>query len=129
MQSRKQQNSNTITQNILFDAAGFIVDSNDHLFDTSSLSGTSLTKYFPFIDSILDVLQKLTPEEPALYFVKVESTYQELQGIYDYSFSKETNNGKLVIHWQIIDKTEDYTIQRNEQQIRQDNIITGHNNE
>lgn len=123
---RKQYNIITNAQNIFFDDAGFIVDSDEQIFDTSFLHGDSLIRYFPFIDSILGVLQQLTPEEPALIFAKVQSTYNGLQGIYDYYFSKKIINGNLVTLWQVIDKTEDYIAQRKEQQIRQDNIIAGH---
>ncbi len=124
---RKQYNIITNAQNILFDDAGFIVDSDEQIFDTSSLHGDSLIRYFPFIDSILGILQQLTPEEPALIFAKVQTTYQGLQGIYDYYFSKKVINGKLVTLWQLVDKTEDYIAQREEQQIRQENIILGQN--
>jgi hypothetical protein len=121
---RKQYNINTITQNILFDDDGFIVDSDEHIFDTSSLNGYSLKECFPFIDSILDVIKQLKTEEPALIFAKVQSTYEGLQGIYDYCFSRELINDNLLIRWKIIDKTTDYTAQRDEQQIRQSNIIS-----
>lgn len=126
MQYPKQHNINTNTQNILFDEAGFIVESDEQIFDTSSLVGDPLTRHFPFIDSILSILQQLVPGEPALNFVKVETTYYGLQGIYDYSFSKETRNDSFVIRWQVVDKTEVYTFQRDEQQVKQNNIISGH---
>jgi len=124
---RKQYNTIVNTQNILFDDNGFIVDSDEQIFDTSSLQGDSLTNHFPFIDSILGVLQQLAPGEPALSFDRVETVYYDLEGIYNYSFSKEIRNGNLVTCWQIIDQTENYTSERNEQQTRQENIISKHN--
>jgi len=126
MQYRKRHNTSENAQNILFDDNGFIVDSDEQIFDTSSLQGDSLARHFPFIDSMLSVLQRLAPGEPALTFSKVETVFYGLKGIYDYSFSKEVINGCLVTCWKVVDKTDDYSAQRNEQQIRQNDIISGH---
>jgi len=126
MPYRKQFNINTNAQNILFDHNGFIVDSDEKIFDTSFIQGDSLTRHFPFIDSILTILQELSPGEPALVFAKVETVFYGLEGIYDYSFSKEIRNGNIVTCWQVIDKTYDYSIQRDEQQTKQNEIIDGH---
>ncbi|MGK0364971.1 MAG: hypothetical protein ACI85O_002032 [Saprospiraceae bacterium] len=123
MYYRKQYNIISKVQNIRFDDDGFIVDSDEQIFDTTSLEGDSLARHFPLIDSILSILQQLTPGEPALYFAKVETVFYGLEGIYDYSFSKEIRNENLVTCWQVIDKTEDYRIQRDEQQARQNDII------
>lgn len=122
----KQHNINSNAQNIFFDNDGFIVDSDEQIFDTSSLQGVSLTRHFPLLDSILNILQQLAPGEPDLYFSKVETVFNDLQGIYDYSFSKQIRNGNSVICWKVIDKTEDYTAQREKQQAKQNDIISGH---
>ena len=126
MQYSKQDNLNENAQNILFDDEGFIIESDEQIFDTSSIREASLVRYFPFIDSILNTLQQLSPDEPAINFAKVETTYQGLRGIYDYYFSKKIIDGNLVTHWQVIDKTKDYIVERDKQQDRQDNIISGH---
>lgn len=101
------------------------MDSDEQIFDTSSLQGDSLSCHFPFIDSISSILQQLSPGEPPIFFGGVETSYVGLQGIYDYSFSRQIDNGILVTVWQVIDKTESYIEKRNEQQERQDEIIRG----
>jgi len=124
MEYRNQHS--TSEQNILFDDKGFVVESDECIFDTSFLQGDSLVRHFPFIDSIFNILQELSPGEPALTFAGVETVFCGLKGIYDYSFSKEIRNGNLLTCWQVIDRTEDYTTQRDKQQARQDDIISGH---
>lgn len=126
MQYRKQYNLSSNAQNILFDDEGFIVESDEQIFDTSSIQDASLTRHFPLIDSILSILQQLAPGEPDLCFSRVETVFNGLEGIYDYSFSRKIRNGNLVICWKVIDKTEAYTIQRDKQQAEQDDIISRH---
>ena len=101
--------------------------SDEQIFDTSALQNDSLIKHFPFIDSIFSSLQQLAPEAPDLVFKRVETVFDGLKGIYDYSFSKEIKNGSLVTSWKLIDKTEAYKALQQQQQARQNNIISGHN--
>ena len=126
MQYPKQYNTISNAQNILFDDDGFIVDSDEQIFDTSSLHGDSLTRHFPLIDSILSILQQLEPGEQDLRFSKIETVFKGLEGIYDYSFSRQIRNGSLVISWKVIDKTEEYIIERDKQQTEQNDIISRH---
>ena len=123
VQSHKEYNIITKAQNIFFDEDGFIVYSDEQIFDTSSLQADSLIKHFPFIDSVFGIIQQLSPGEPALVFTKVETVFCGLMGIYDFYFSREIRNGSLVTRWQVVDKTEDYEIQRDEQQAKQNDII------
>lgn len=58
----------------------------------------------------MDELNHLQPEDAPIEFKGVEPTLGELQGYYDYFFSKINVYGQQLVRWEITDRTEKYRL-------------------
>lgn len=58
----------------------------------------------------MDELNHLQSHDAPIEFNGVEPTFGELQGYYDYSFSKINMYGQQLVQWEIADRTEKYRL-------------------
>lgn len=107
-----------LTQIIIFDKEGSIVESNDTLFNSNEIGATPVYLYFPLIESIFHLLFKKDID-----FQGVEVENKLLAGVYDYSFRAIPKDNSNYIEWTIEDRTNEYNHKRIQQQERQENII------
>jgi len=122
-----QPNNNTKNQNfrqlIILDEDVKFVGSDDRLFSTEELKNISVEKWFPFIESVIDMLKSLKMGGEEILFSRVESPAEFLSGIYDFSFFKIEKKGKQYIQWSIYDYTNEYTYLTKYQQIKNEKDI------
>lgn len=111
--------SNT-TQTIIFDAAGFILESTDTLFRADDLGDAPLYTYFPILESISPILFSL---KDINHIPRVEIENKLLSGVYDFYLKTIKKRGKEVVELTIEDRTVEYDGRRKEQQERQERII------
>ena len=107
-------------QIILLNSDGFIIDSDDFLFDTQMIREKSIRAYSPFIDSIFDKITALSINDSPLQFPSVNANSKYLKGIFDYRFSRPNESQIL---WMIEDCTKVYEKNRAEMQTKNDAII------
>lgn len=126
MSNPKQSKSTVATktcQHITFNNDGYILSSDDSIFEAKPLLKEPITSYFPLIESIHNMLVELRDEDPEIRFNKVVTVFQELPGFYDFSFSRTTIDNAPVILWRIYDLTESYTTLRQVQQQHHNEIV------
>lgn len=119
-------NNNTNTnfrQLILLDNNVRLVGSDDILFSTQRIKNVPVQKWFPFIESIFNVLKDLTRNEGELIFSRVESPAEFLPGSYDFSFIKIELKGIEYIQWSIYDYTNVYAYLTKYQQLKNEKDI------
>ena len=110
-------------QLILLDDQGFIIASCDSIFSTSKMRDESVFKDFPLVESIFDLAKKMKPNEPKLRFSKIETTFKELNGFYDFTFVRTNIDHRRPILWTILDYTRLYEDYHRTQQNRQEIAI------
>lgn len=108
------------TQVILFDQAGFIIESSDTLFKAIEIGQKPVHDHFPFIESIFPLLFKLNEVQ---HFPRVEVKSHLLSGVYDFYIKTILKNNNPFVEWIIEDRTNEYDYKRVEQQSRQEGII------
>lgn len=122
----KQHKSNRLAkfnQLIVLDLSGKMIQSCNSIFDATSFQNKSVLKEFPFIESIFEIIKDLKISDPELLFSKVEKPSANLEGFYDFTFSKLKWNKEAFILWSIYDFTAlyqdliDYQQRRNELEI------------
>ncbi len=114
------QNRDASRQLILLNDDGYIIASCDSIFSTQELRDRPIFYYFPLLESIFDSITKLKPHSPALRFSKVEPTFPELSGFFDYTFIRTDIDRDLPIMWTINDYTHLYNdYQRTQQQLNE----------
>ncbi len=95
-------------QLILLDYKGFVVQSCDSIFSTTSLKDSPIQNKVVFIESIFNSLVKLKPSDPEIRFTKVEIPANFLPGYYDFTFSSVLLDKEKYILWSIFDYTDLY---------------------
>lgn len=124
---QSNNNSNTayhlFRQVIILDARIEFVGSDDLLFSTEKLKGISVSKWFPFIESIHDTLKEMKVSEEEILFSRVESPAEYLPGSYDFSFIKIEKDGEQYIRWYIYDYTNVYSYLTKYQQLKNEKDI------
>jgi hypothetical protein len=94
----------SISQQILIDMQGFILDSSDTIFAVER--HRPVTEWSHFLASILPSLNKLKLDSPEIHFPRIDSIAESLSGLYDCSFIfAEWEDGKLMLVWNIFDFT------------------------
>ena len=110
-------------QIIILDEDVEFVGSDDLLFSTEKLKDISVSKWFPFIESIHENLKKIKVSEEEVIFSRVESPAEYLPGSYDFSFLKIEKDGKEYIRWNIYDYTNVYSYLTKYQQLKNEKDI------
>lgn len=110
-------------QIIILDEKVEFVGSDDLLFSTKKLEGTSVEDWFPFIESIHDTLRRLKIGDEEILFSRLESPADFLPGSYDFSFFKIEKDGKEYIQWSIYDYTNVYSYLTKYQQLKNEKDI------
>ena len=98
---------NNLTQYLILDLNGIIIESDNHLFDYQNLPEKNALTTFLFLESIFPHLLKL-PINSNITFPVIDNNFPWLKGYYDYEFKKIEQEGNLFIKWTIIDRTAHY---------------------
>ena len=94
----------TVSQQILIDMQGFILESSDTIFPVER--HRPVTEWSHFLASILPSLKALRLDSPEVHFPRIDSISDSLSGLYDCSFIfAEWEDGKLMLVWNIFDFT------------------------
>ncbi len=101
----RQQKLAKFCQVILINDRGIVVESCNSIFNVANYKHQSISSWFPFIESIFPVLQKLKLTDSELLFTKVEQPASFLQGYYDFTFSKTQLENEEYLLWEIYDYT------------------------
>lgn len=96
------------TQLILLNEQAMIVSSCDSIFETSHRLHQNVCEWFPFIESVFPSIWPVLSQQANISFNKVETTLEELPGIYDFSFSQIIVDSKTLLLWCIYDYTDLY---------------------
>jgi hypothetical protein len=95
-------------QQILMDWQGFILESTDTIFSTTQLHHTPAMDWSYFLSSIYTSLQCLKLDSPEIFFPRIGSITNFLNGIYDCSFMRvEWGDNDKIIVWNIFDYSND----------------------
>jgi hypothetical protein len=105
LQQYKEKRLARFNQLVLLDDVGKVVQSCNSIFDTSNYSNKSICSDIPFLDSIFDIINSITLHSSEILFSKVESSFNQLKGVYDFTFSKILIENKTYILWAIYDFT------------------------
>lgn len=92
-------------QCISFNKEGFIVESDNSLFNTGIMMGNPLMFQFPFIKKIFKKLLSLKPTDEPLFFPNKQLAFSEYNGMCDFIFSKVENPDGESIVWFIYDNS------------------------
>ena len=104
-------------QELLLDEDGFIMESDDGLFNTGHLIDDCLFDYFPLLESVFPSLVDRRVSEVRLN--RVATTFDDLPGYYDFLFFREEDG----IRWEIYDLTDDYNDYEQDQQERNEQAL------
>lgn len=115
LQKLKETYSDKFNQLIFLNRDSYVIKSCNTIFDTNELQAKSTKEWYPFIESIFEDVWNLDDQ---IRFAKVETTIPELNGTYDFSFSKVILDGEEALLWSIYDYTELYNDLRSYQQSR-----------
>ena len=114
-------------QRIVLDFQGFILESDDGIFDTTSYRNHPFLIYSPFLESVFSSVLDLQFRSGALHFPRVETILDHVVGVYDCHFRCIVYNPhQLEFEWVINDITQSFDhireIQQenNEESIRHD---------
>lgn len=110
-------------QLILLDEQGYIIASCDSIFSTLEMRDEPVFKDFPLVESIFELAKNMKPNEPKLRFSKIETTFQELNGFYDFTFVRTDIDHRSPILWTVLDYTRLYEDYHRTQQNRQELAI------
>lgn len=123
LQQYKSNKLAKFNQLILLDLSGKMMQSCNAIFDATAFLNKSILKEFPFIESIFEIISNLEVTDSELLFSKIEKPSKNLNGFYDFTFSKLNWNNQGFILWSIYDFTAlyqdliDYQQRRNELEI------------
>lgn len=114
-------------QCISFNKKGFIVESDNSLFNTGDLMGRSVSFLFPFIKKIFKQLIKLKPTDEPLFFPNVKINTSGYTSICDLIFTKVENPEGESIVWFIYDNSIHFQELLNVPQSKRNHYDTGKN--
>jgi len=100
-------------QCISFNKKGFIVESDNSLFNTGIMMGNPLMLNFPFIKKIFKKLLTLKPTDEPLFFPNVQLTFSGYSAKCDFIFTKVENPDGESIVWFIYDNSIHYKEHKN----------------
>jgi len=125
IQKLKESHHDKFNQLIFLDKDSYVIKSCETIFNTDVMNGMSTKEWYPFIESIFEEVWNLDDQ---IRFTKVETHLPELNGTYDFSFSKVVIDDKEAMLWSIYDYTilykdlKSFQQSRNELEIRRDHI-------
>ena len=103
-QTKSKKKSTSTHQQILMDWRGYILESTDTIFSTLHLKHFPATEWSDFLNSLFPVIQLLELSSPEIYFPRISSITNNIEGIFDCSFMRvEWGDNDRVIVWNIID--------------------------
>jgi hypothetical protein len=76
----------TANQRIVLDFQGYILESDDGIFDTSSYRNNPFLIYSPFLESVFSLVLHLQLESEVLHYPRVETLLDDVTGVYDCHF-------------------------------------------
>lgn len=117
-------NSKKTRQRLLLDEQGFLVASCDSIFTSDPLKGKKILPRFPLVESVFPLIRRLQLNDPEVSFGGVQTIFQKLPGIYDFTFVRMKSLSKDLILWIIDDRTESYGKKITEQQIKNEIAIS-----
>lgn len=123
LQQYKSNKLAKFNQLIVLDLSGKMMQSCNAIFDASFYQDKNIIRNFPFVESIFEIIKALKVSDSELLFSKVEKPSKDLNGFYDFTFSKIIRNNEGFILWSIYDFTAlykdliDYQQRRNESEI------------
>ncbi|NJN77397.1 MAG: hypothetical protein HC803_02955 [Saprospiraceae bacterium] len=124
LQQYKAKRLAHFNQLILLDKTGKVSQSCNSIFDTSNYLEKSIRQDIPFLDSIFDIIKDSKIDSSEILFSKVQSPFQQLMGVYDFTFSQIRIEEQEYILWSIYDFTAlykdlvDYQQRYNDAEIR-----------
>jgi hypothetical protein len=105
LQQYKAKRLEHFNQLILLDRDGKVCQSCNTIFDTAIYLTKPIRQDIPFLDSIFEIIKQDNQHSIELLFSKVQSPFNKLKGVYDFTFSKISVKGKDYILWAIYDFT------------------------
>jgi hypothetical protein len=105
LQQYKVRRLARFNQLVLLDRLGKVIQSCNSIFDTTPYLKKSIRQDIPFLDSIFDIINGIPPNSSGILFSKVQSFFNQLEGVYDFTFSKILIEDESYILWSIYDFT------------------------
>jgi hypothetical protein len=102
----------TASQRILLNFQGYLLESDDGIFDTSCYRDSTLLRYSPFLESVFQEVREWNFDSGELFFPRVETVLDGVIGVYDCYFRGAGCN----FEWLICDITIPFEPYREEQQ-------------
>jgi hypothetical protein len=99
------------SQQILLDWQGYILESDDTLFNTSVLKHRPISEWSNFVESVFPYLHKLNLDSGEIYFPRITSVTNSLEGLFDCSFMRvEWGENTHVLVWNIYDNKSQFEL-------------------
>lgn len=95
----------TICQQLFLDSEGYIIESDDKIFNAFRFKEKSVCDWLPFFESIFPLLESLTLHDHEIRFEKVFPDTGPLKGFYEFAFIKVELDSKIITVWSIYDVT------------------------
>jgi hypothetical protein len=96
-----------VSQQLLLDWQGYILESTDTIFDTRQLHHRPIEEWSNFFKSMMPTLHTLSLDSPEIIMPRIISVTNFLDGFYDCSFLRaEWGDNNHVLVWNIIDNSE-----------------------
>ena len=103
-QTKSKKKSTSTHQQILMDWRGYILESTDTIFSTLHLKHYPATEWSDFLNSLFPVIQLLELSSLEIYFPRISSITNSVEGIFDCSFMRvEWGDNNKIIVWNILD--------------------------
>lgn len=97
---------NIKTQTTFLTFQGMLISSCNSLFDSRDIAPYPALQGLPLLDSILQSIQENPTSK--IHLPRVETTYSNLPGFYDFTFEVVLKKKKPIIRWIIYDLTHRY---------------------
>lgn len=116
-------NFKRIRQRLLLNEGGRLIASCDSIFSSGVVLGELILPYFPLVESVFPIIRRLQLNDPEVAFGGVETTFEYLPGIYNFTFVRmNSENGEFIL-WIIEDQTKNYKEKISKQQIKNEMAI------
>ncbi len=107
----------TANQRIVLDFQGYILESDDGIFDTSNYRDHTFLTYSPFLESVFYSVLDLQVGSDALVYPRIETLLEGVTGVYDCYFRCiSCYRNQPTFEWLIEDLTHSFESVRREQQ-------------